>query len=342
VNPAARCSIGELPVRRLIATVTLFASLLASPALANAQAASPAATPAVECVYPELPPGTPTPVEASPAAMEEMGDASPEADEQAEEPAGDASPDPVGTPAPPEGEPATQADIDRVIAGIENVFACYNDGDYLGFAALQTPESLLADFGTSNPYDLPAIFASFGPPTSFELVSVDNVLLLPDDRVYFEMVYRFGNVLTKEGTYGVVRDGILLGDAGTVELPVDVPADVQTADVTLVDYAFEISQTTFDAGPPIAFSVANAGQYPHEFALMRLPDGVTADQVLDDLSLLERATYVGGTFAMPGQTAPPMVVVDLAAGTYVAVCFVDMPGGVPHVARGMVAEITIE
>jgi len=324
----------------LIVTFALIASLLASPAVANAQDASPAATPAVECVYPELPPGTPTPVEASPAAMEDMGDASPEADEQAEEPAGDAFPDPAGTPAPPEGEPATQADIDRVIAGIENVIACYNAGDYLGFAALQTPESLLADFGTSNPYDLPGFLESFGP-SSFELVSVDNVLLLPDGRVYFEMVYRFGNVLTREGTYGVERDGFLLADAGTVELPVDVPADAQTADVALVDYAFAISQTTFDAGAPIAFNVTNEGEYPHQFALMRLPDGVTAGQALDDPSLLEGATYVGGTFAMPGQEAPPMVVVDLASGTYVAVCFVDMPEGVPHVARGMVAGITI-
>jgi len=280
-------------------------------------------------------------MEASPAAMEDMDAASPAPEDIGDGPAGDASPEAQGTPAPPEGEPASQADADRVTATFESAYACLNSGDYLGFAAHSTSEALLEEFGTANPYDVPAILGSFAPPP-FQLVSVERVLVLPDGRLYAEAVYRFGNALTKEGIYFVERDGDLLADAGAVDLPVDVPADAQVADVTMVDYAFEISETTFDAGAPIAFNVTNEGEYPHEFVVVQFPEGVTAEQVLEDFSLIQQVTFVGATFAEPGQAAPPLVLLDLAPGTYTVVCFVDVPEGVPHVARGMVAEITIQ
>ncbi len=324
-------------MRFILSLVILFAFIGSYPAITSAQGASPAATPSAECVYPELPPGTPTPMEASPAAMEgmeEMAGASPEVAEEA-------SPEVVGTPAPPEGTPAEQADIDLVTALYESAVACINSGDYLGFAALSTPEALLEEYGTTNPYDVPVIFESFDVPP-FQLVSVESVLVLADGRLYAETVYLVGNALSKEGAYFAERDGTLLFDSGTVDLPVDVPADAQAADVTMVDFEFQIGQDTFDTGSPIAFSITNQGDYPHEFVVMRLPEGVTVEQVAEDPSLFAQVTFIGGTFAEPGQQAPPLVLLDMEPGTYTVVCFVDTPDGVPHVARGMIAEITIE
>jgi hypothetical protein len=43
----------------------------------------------------------------------------------------------------------------------------------------------------------------------------------------------------------------------------------------------------------------------------------------------------------PGQTAMPLVLVDLQPGIYTVVCFVDVPEGVPHVMRGMIVEFEV-
>jgi len=49
-----------------------------------------------------------------------------------------------------------------------------------------------------------------------------------------------------------------------------------------------------------------------------------------------------GTFADAGETAPDMVLLGLNPGKYYLICLVDAPDGVPHLAKGMVAELTIE
>jgi uncharacterized cupredoxin-like copper-binding protein len=43
----------------------------------------------------------------------------------------------------------------------------------------------------------------------------------------------------------------------------------------------------------------------------------------------------------PGQTAMPLVLVDLQPGTYTVVCFIDVPEGVPHDMRGMIIEFEV-
>jgi uncharacterized cupredoxin-like copper-binding protein len=121
-----------------------------------------------------------------------------------------------------------------------------------------------------------------------------------------------------------------------------VPGDAQAADVELVDYAFVLGRTSFAAGAPVVFNATNTGQHPHELAVLRLPEGARAEQVLEDPAVQEQVRFVGGTYAEPGQAALPLVLVDLEPGTYTVACYVDVPEGVPHVMRGMVAEFTVE
>ncbi len=115
-------------MRRLFALVAFLLALsLTGPAFA--QEASPTAG---ECVAPELPPGTPTPMEASPAAGMEM-----EATPEAGPPPADAAPEiPVGEAAP-----------DDVVAEVEaatvNAIYCLNSGDVMAFASLFTPDALM-------------------------------------------------------------------------------------------------------------------------------------------------------------------------------------------------------
>ena len=334
--------------RFAVLVVLLLALVGSAPVAAQdaSPAASPVASPAAACVHPELPPGTPTPMEASPEAGTAGMAGTPEAVAQAEGVAETAeaeagSPEAAATPARPEGTPADQATIDRLTALYESAYACLNGGDYLGFAALYTPEGLLNEFGTANPYDVPALIGEF-PPPPLVLVSIDAVLELPDGRLYAEVTYLVGNALAREGAFLVEQDGELLADAGGGELPVGVPADAQVADVDLVDYAFVATRTSFAAGTPIAFNVVNTGQYPHELAVVQLPEGATVEQLLQDPALQEQVRFVGATFAEPGRAAPPLVLLDLEPGTYTMVCFVDVPEGVPHVARGMIAQFTVQ
>ena len=285
-----------------------------------AQEASPAA---VVCDAPALPPGTPTSMEAmaSPAATEEMA-ATPE---QAQAATAEAP----GTPA----DPDTAA---GVTAAAENLIACLSSGDALGFAALVTPNYLLTEYGITNPYDMEYVFE--GMPT-FELLAAENPQIHDDGRSSIEVTTVIGgSQVDRFRAYFIEGDqGYLLLDE---EVSLPVTADV-SVDVTMVDYSFEMSQTTVPADTSLAFTIENAGQYPHEFVVVQLPEGVTVEDALADPALAESVVFLGGAFAEPGDVAY-MGLSGLAAGTYTVVCFVDVPEGIPHVMRGMVAELTVE
>ena len=102
-----------------------------------------------------------------------------------------------------------------------------------------------------------------------------------------------------------------------------------------------MSQNTAPAGALVAFTLSNPGQYPHELGVVRLPEGVSVEQALADPSLEAQVQFVGGAYAEPGDTGY-FGLHNLEPGTYTAVCFVDVPEGVPHVMRGMVPEFTVE
>jgi uncharacterized cupredoxin-like copper-binding protein len=303
-----------------------------------AQDATPAA---VACVAPDLPPGTPTPMEqmapaASPAAdMAGMDMASPEAIVEAEAMAG------MAEHATPEaaalaGDPADDATAERVIAAAENLIACLGGGNYLGFAALSTPNYLLTEFGTSNPYDLPVFMEGF---PSIEARAIVDAQIHPDGRLSVDITTVLGGTqVDRFRAYFVDEDGALVLDE-EVSLPIENAAvDVAAA---MIDFAFDLSQDTVPAGELIAFTLANEGQYPHEFAVVRLPAGVALEDVLSDPALEDQIQFIGGAFAEPGDTAY-LGLQDLEPGTYTAVCFVDIPDGIPHVMRGMIAEFNVE
>ena len=190
--------------RRFAFVAALLAFALLGTARA-AQDATPGASPAAgACVHPELPPGTPTPAEE--AAITVGSPAAGEA-ELTTDAAGEGTPLPPATPDPNEGTPADQATIDRVRAFEENLFACFNTGNYLGAAALYTPEALLENLGTSNPYDVPEIMAGAEP---IELIAIEDVRVLPDGRIRYQDAYRIGDRVYRDLNYLVERDGFLL------------------------------------------------------------------------------------------------------------------------------------
>ena len=331
-------------MRQVLAGFAIVAGLIgASVTAVAAQDASPAASPmSATCEAPELPPGTPTPIEemvpegtpAGDMAGMEMG--TPEAVEEVEaiaEMAEQATPE---IAAAQDGEPADEATAERVIAAAENLIGCLSSGDYLGFAALSTPNYLLTEFGTSNPYDLPVFMEGFPP---IEGRAVTDVQTHADGRVSVAVTTVIGGTQVDHfRAYFVEEDGMLMLDEEQT-LPIE-GAEV-TVEAAMLDFAFDLSQDTVPADALVAFTLPNEGQYPHEFAVVRLPEGVTVEDVLADPALEEQIQFIGGAFADPGDVGH-FGMEGLAPGTYTAVCFVDVPEGIPHVMRGMVAEFTVE
>jgi hypothetical protein len=293
-------------------------------AVAAAQDASPPAS--ADCVAPEIPPGTPTVVEEA-TPMADM--ASPAAEEE------EAAPEPVASPEIPVGEAAPDEVVAEVEATLENIVSCFNAGMYVEFAALHTPDGLMEECGTTNVYDGPMCF---GGPFQISIDRVTDVQVHDDGRVSADVTVVFGNFLSRERIFFVQSGDFWLFDESP-ELPVEAPEGATVVTGELADYEFVLDTTSAPAGD-IAFEVTNTGQYPHEIVIVQLPEGITIEDVFADESLFEEIQFFGFAFAMPGDTAS-LVMVDMEPGTYTLVCFVDEPEGVPHVARGMIAEFEI-
>jgi hypothetical protein len=116
------------------------------------------------------------------------------------------------------------------------------------------------------------------------------------------------------------------------------PGAVTSISVGGLDYSFDAPDVV-PAGL-VAISFTNRGAEPHHAQLFRLKDGVELETFFAQLqggpdAALALVTTEGGAGVIdPGQRAD--VLVDLDPGTYVWVCLVESPDGVPHVAKGMI------
>lgn len=120
------------------------------------------------------------------------------------------------------------------------------------------------------------------------------------------------------------------------------PAAPNVVTVHATDYKFK-SPDRIPSGMT-TFVLVNEGRTFHHVQIVRLTGGKT----LADLSTALKhpgpvpswAVFVGGPDApSPGDTANATLA--LSPGNYALLCFVDVPGGVPHFAYGMVHPLTV-
>lgn len=104
------------------------------------------------------------------------------------------------------------------------------------------------------------------------------------------------------------------------------------------DYAFEVTGEV--AAGLTLITLENNGAEPHHAQLMQLTEGespetlqVAMGQGPEEMFGLGR--FVGGPSAV-GPGGQTQVILNLDPGQYVALCFVESPDGVPHLAKGMV------
>jgi hypothetical protein len=112
--------------------------------------------------------------------------------------------------------------------------------------------------------------------------------------------------------------------------------------------ANDYSYTLPDSIPAglVTLVMRNAGKEPHHAQLLKLNTGVTIDQFLVALRqgegpALALVSLAGGPGALDPGPLSDEVTLDLQPGTYIVVCFIAGPDGVPHVAKGMVKPLTV-
>jgi hypothetical protein len=129
--------------------------------------------------------------------------------------------------------------------------------------------------------------------------------------------------------------GIDSGSA-TGDLTSDAPADAAVA-VSAIDYGFEFTAPLAGVS---TFEMTNNGAEPHFMYIVQLAEGVTFEEAFaaegEDGTVTAEA---GSDTAAPGETAE--LTVDLPAGEYAMVCFIETADGTPHAELGMAVPFTV-
>ena len=130
----------------------------------------------------------------------------------------------------------------------------------------------------------------------------------------------------------------LASGSGSVPVPTTPPV----VTIHAKDYAFS-GPKQIPAGMT-TFHVVNDGPGLHHVTIVRLTDGKSMADLTDALKhpgpLPDWATFVGGPNAPdPGHDANATL--DMTPGSYALLCFVDVPGGVPHFTKGMAVPLTV-
>lgn len=125
------------------------------------------------------------------------------------------------------------------------------------------------------------------------------------------------------------------------------PAKAEIAAVLIKasDYTFT-APSEVQAGL-VSITFENGGQEVHHLQLVALKAGVTTEQVM--AALAENAEAMFPLLqGIPGGVGPldpggsGQVTVRLEAGNYLLLCFIPDKAGVPHIAHGMIAPLTVK
>lgn len=123
------------------------------------------------------------------------------------------------------------------------------------------------------------------------------------------------------------------------------PAPPQPHEVTVVATDYKLALPSSLTAGAITFQLVNRGRELHQLYLVKLGAGKMAADFVHAMAPgappPSWATDVGGPNGVdPGATSPA-VTVPLTPGHYAALCIIPGPDGVPHVMKGMYADLTV-
>ncbi|MGI8425875.1 MAG: hypothetical protein ACR2FO_03085 [Actinomycetota bacterium] len=140
--------------------------------------------------------------------------------------------------------------------------------------------------------------------------------------------------------YGFKRCGATETNAATLPAPAAGGPEVE---VGATEYAFVIPAQL--APGPQTLVLNNNGKQRHFLALVKLKEGVTAEQVIDanragtDTAGLIDKQFGQSATALPGGTVKFNV--DLEPGVYEYACFIAGPDGELHALKGMFGQLSV-
>ena len=149
----------------------------------------------------------------------------------------------------------------------------------------------------------------FGAPTPYDLLASGNLeeLTFGNFVAGGDMTYDDGGIsvdvtcmesqyqFSAERWFFVQDEGFWKINA-LEELPPQPEGDTAVVGVVMTEYAFTPSVPSVEALDVVVFHGVNQGAEPHEMVIVRLPEGMTVDQLLADESQFEQVEFIGFGF----------------------------------------------
>lgn len=244
------------------------------------------------------------------------------------------------------GDNATR---DELKAGLEHLVRtyarCVSDGDYTTMSQLVTEAYLGEAYGGGPRMDRTTFQALAGtlPSTPVRFRDFDDMVVIDDGKIRANVKLVVGNQLTFEQMTFIEdpkRAGKWLIDSAT-PLRVQAPREHSTLEVEIAGDKFIPDQMTAK-GPTIDVKISNSDLEDHEFMVLKLDDGATVGALLiAPGGALPAGIRFLAQVTVPGGESTNLVLVNMKPGTYAIVDLLPTESGVPHLAMGMQATLTV-
>jgi hypothetical protein len=231
--------------------------------------------------------------------------------------------------ASPAGEEATttpvedEAVIAEATATIENLYACFNEGNGEAFVALYTAEGRVSALGAGDPaaiaaeIDAKSAMVQVGNIDVHEVAASDGSLVIDYQATVGMQLIHFSDTLANQ-------DGTWLVADRAVEMP-ETKLDSATASVktSIADggVVIEVSPSPIQNQPAVKLQVTNGGDSAQNIVLLQGGDAASLTDV-DFSALPEGVTFVGEIRVQPGAISTTAFE-GLPEGAYVIVVETD-------------------
>ena len=218
-----------------------------------------------------------------------------------------------------------QEDVDRFLSHWTD-----NGVMSLGFSSVDEAREQLAQFIAGNPLKITI-----------------NSITVSGNTASANMTLAYTDYYQTNVDSWVLQDGKWLID-DEMQQATPIPAGVRSVDLKLQEYAFVFDKSAVADGN-FAFSITNTGTMEHEIDLAKIPQDTTvadlqkyAAQAGPDTPPPPGVTDIldVGPFG-PGTQTTLVFTHPLAPGHYALLCFMTDADGIPHAAKGMIADFTV-
>ncbi len=261
----------------------------------------------------------------------------------------ESTPSAAATPIADNAEATPVSPRDQLRAGLTNlvqvVSACRSSGDFETMSTLVTEKYLGQVYGGGPRMSRGTFLAIAGslPTPNVRFRGFDDLSVTAPGQARANVLLIVGNQLLFQRLTFIEepnRPGHWMIDS-VEPLRVQAPRDHANVRVTVTGNRYSPDALSADNGT-VNIHVSNSDTEDHELLVLKLADGVTTSALLtsEGPGFPDGVTYLGQV-TIPARGSGSMVLVGLKPGTYAIVDLLPSDNGVPHLAVGMSATLTI-